>query len=727
MQEMPEIEKATFAAERDEQIVFSDPDKPYSLRIKECDTAFIRFFSIELLVGTEHAINRTNNSIVLFENAAKKLDTNIQSLIGKTVQTADKIYVITGIAKNPENSFMMRDDGLLVNSESGYFRYGIYEKWDPSILRSFVMIKKGVSIKAFRERLSKTRYVFELIESRLGTNVNPDGSFQKEVAGVEDERFKLEPLNNPFKFRSVGYYVNIFLIGLLILLTTMFNFISFQTAQFYNRLKECALRRIAGAGKRHIFGLFYIEIAIAFLFTYLASLFLLTAFEVPLKGVSWLSSLDTDMLKFKMLQYLFFVMLLTFLLYLIPVSVIYKASVYSTFFGGIGKIRKGFGRAVLLFLQLVILYLFISAFLIVGFQTVSFRAQIFGHLSKEDKMNIISTGFHNKEAIDNREEIISRISSSPFVNDILIQNGGRILESGGHIVLTSKDDSKNNKHFDIPMYNENSIGVRYVYPHFFDFFQCVLITGTFFDENSSPDDVVVDETFASYYPDKNPVGESFNGYKIVGVIKNLNMEKNKDGIVQIKQPMFYKASNQPKGYLALYVKAHSGKTKEVRDVIDRSMSGFSTLYTFTSNDIYSFGEEIENYLSIENKLFDSMSVLFVVSFIICLLGIYSAVVTNTEKRRKEIGIRKINGATLKDILLLFGKTYMGLCTLACIAAFPVVFYYGNQWLDNYIERISLNIQFFMAIYITITVFIALTILFQILKVARENPVEVIKS
>jgi ABC-type antimicrobial peptide transport system permease subunit len=122
-----------------------------------------------------------------------------------------------------------------------------------------------------------------------------------------------------------------------------------------------------------------------------------------------------------------------------------------------------------------------------------------------------------------------------------------------------------------------------------------------------------------------------------------------------------------------------------------------------------------------------MSVLFVVSFIICMLGIYSAVVTNTEKRRKEIGIRKINGASLKDILLLFGKTYMGLCTLACVTAFPVVYYYGNKWLDNYIDRISLNIGFFMTIYIVISIFVALTILFQLLKVARENPVEVIKN
>jgi ABC-type antimicrobial peptide transport system permease subunit len=587
------------------------------------------------------------------------------------------------------------------------------------------MIKKGVSVKDFKERLSKSKFNFELIEGRLGMYVNPDGSLQKIVANAEDERFKLESVNDPLKYRSIGYYFNIFLTGLLILLTTLFNFISFQTAQFYNRLRECALRRITGAGKRHIFGLFYTEIAIAFLLTYLTSLFLLTACKVPIQEIQWLHFLDTDILKFKMLQYLLFVMLLTFLLYLIPVNAIYKTSIYSTFFGSVAKIRRGFGRAILLFLQLVILFLFISAFLIVGLQTNRFRTQVFSHISKEEKKNITYTFFAHKEVIDNQTAIINRIASSPFVNDILIHEENTIINSGESIVINANEKSDSNR-FGIPMYNETSVGVRNVHPHFFDFFQCVLVAGTFFNENSSPRDVVIDETFASYYENKNPVGESFSGYKIVGVIKNLNVEKNKNQFVRIKQPVFYRVSNHSKGHFILYVKAHQGKAKEVKELIEQCMSEFRPLPAGHKDTFY-FEEAIESHLSTENKLFHSMSVLFVVSFIICLLGIYSAVVTNTEKRRKEIGIRKINGATLKDILLLFGKTYMGLCTLACVTAFPVVYYYGNQWLDNYIDRISLNIGFFMTIYIVISVFIALTILFQLLKVARENPVEVIKN
>jgi ABC-type antimicrobial peptide transport system permease subunit len=664
----------------------------------------------------------------LFEKTAKKLDENIQSLIGRTIQTTDKSYMITGIAKNPENSLIMKNiEGLFINGESEYFHYGIYEKWDPSILQSCVMIKRDVSVKDFGERLSKSKFNFEWMEKRLGMQVNPDGSLQKVVANVEDERFELEPVNNPLKHRSIGYYLNELLIGLLILLTTLFNFISFQTAQFYNRLRECALRRITGAGKRDIFGLFYTEIVIAFLFTYLISLFLLTACKVPIKEIQWLSFLDTDILKFRMLQYLLFVMLLTFLLYLIPVNVIYKTSIYSTFFGGIGKRGKGFGRTILLFLQLVILFLFISAFLIVGLQTNRFRTQVLSHLSKEEKKNITYTFIHHKDLIDNQTAIINRISSSPFVNDILIHERNTVLNSRNAIVLNAKEGSDDGNHFGIPMYNEASIEVRNVHPHFFDFFRCVLVSGTFFNENSSPRDVVIDETFASYYGNKNPIGESFNGNRIVGIIKNLNTEKDKDMFVRIKQPVFYSASNHSEGgNFVLYVKAQHGKTKEVNELIEQCLSEYRLLPA-EYKDTFTLEDEIESLLYNENNLFRSMSVLFVVSFIICMLGIYSAVVMNTEKRRKEICIRKINGATIKNILLLFFKTYIGLCTFAYILSVPVVYYYGNKWLDNYIDRISLNIEFFIAIYIVIFIFIAFTILFQILKVARENPAEVVKN
>jgi ABC-type antimicrobial peptide transport system permease subunit len=311
------------------------------------------------------------------------------------------------------------------------------------------------------------------------------------------------------------------------------------------------------------------------------------------------------------------------------------------------------------------------------------------------------------------------------VADVLISNG-MVMREGEHI----RKDS-----IEIPGYYSRWIRNKSVHPDFFKFFQCVLLDGKFFTTESSPNDVVIDEYFASYYKDESPVGKSFNGYKISGVIKNLNIDKtvnpygHDDSEINsdIKEPVYYSfnTADRDKRNLWLYVKAHKGKVKEVKKVIREKFKKFIP----PNSEVFlsTFDQEAEQNLFRENILFKSMQILFAVSLIICLLGIYSAVVMNTEKRRKEIAIRKINGATIKDIILLFSKTYIGLWSIACLVFFPVVYYFGNKWLENYLDRISLNIVFFGAIYLAILILIMLTIIFQILKVARCNPADVIKK
>jgi ABC-type antimicrobial peptide transport system permease subunit len=376
---------------------------------------------------------------------------------------------------------------------------------------------------------------------------------------------------------------------------------------------------------------------------------------------------------------------------------------------------------VLLFIQFGILLLFLSAFLIVALQMDKYKTGVFNHLSDEAKKHIVFALCYGEEGlIANKDAIVKEISESHLVKDVVA--GEELVVSGGGWTTLHEGSE-----FGIPDYYEASIGRKPVPYGFFRFFECELLAGQFFTENSSPNDVVVDETFASYYKDKNPVGESFIGKKIVGVIKNLNTYKDTDDFKKKRYPVFYYLEEKMKGrnVFYIYVKAHTGKLKEVRQVLEKTIKKFaSPSFIVTTGTLK---DEISQELQDEKSLFKSMQILFAVSLIICLLGIYSAVVMNTEKRRKEIAIRKINGATIKDIILLFSKTYLGLWSIACLVFFPVVYYFGNKWLEKYIDRISLNIMLFGVIYLAILILIMLTIIFQILKVARCNPADVIKK
>jgi ABC-type antimicrobial peptide transport system permease subunit len=614
----------------------------------------------------------------------------------------------------------MRNDGLVINKEASVFRDEIYSKWTPN--PTYIMLKNNVSEKKFKETLSNRRFNFTLHAERLGMIIKEDGSLVMNTANEEDERFTISPLNDPFQYETaLTLYLEKFLIGLLILLTTLFNYTSFQTSQFYNRLRECALRRTAGAGKKDLFFLFFTEIIIAFVMVYFVSVLLLYSFKGFIVEQIWivLPNININIIPINMLKYLLFVLLIASVLYLIPINIIHRMSIRTVFLGISQKGKKGTVRNLMLFFQLVVLLLFISASAIVGLQTNKCKSLLFNHLSKEDRKNIVST-FFDGELMKNKDAIISEITSSPLVNKVLLSE--MVASSSGQQWITDNDGW-----LDIPNYGGKEIGFQAVHPDFFDFFQCKLIAGKFFTKDSPHTDVVIDDNFASYYKDKSPIGESFGRYRIVGVVKSLNTYKERwENFHSEKFPVFY-SINRDNGDRKLYIKFQKGKSNEVRQLVEEILKKFSPPQNRHTVFLYSFDKELEWNLDEENRLFRSMQILFAISLVICLLGIYSAIVMNTEKRRKEIAIRKINGATVKDIVVLFGKTYVILWTTACVLFSPVVYYFGDKWIEKYNDRISLNAGLFIGIYAVIMTLVILTIIFQILKTARCNPAEVIKK
>jgi ABC-type antimicrobial peptide transport system permease subunit len=261
--------------------------------------------------------------------------------------------------------------------------------------------------------------------------------------------------------------------------------------------------------------------------------------------------------------------------------------------------------------------------------------------------------------------------------------------------------------------------------NFVDFFKLKIRTGRFIDENSAPEAVVVDETFAAYFPNQNPIGMTFENHTIIGVVENIQVVKENKEHTQAKRPVFYSRADK-KQWGDIYIKALPGKEKEARQHLIQTVREFlpetidlhiSDLHKELNNNLF----DMENTLSLFSTLF------FVISLILSLLSIYSAIAMNTEKRRKEVAIRKINGAEIKDIILLFSKTYLWLWSAACILLFPVVYYFGNVWISGFSQRMSLNVFFFLSIYLSVLALIFLTLLFHIMRVARCNPAEVIKK
>ena len=137
--------------------------------------------------------------------------------------------------------------------------------------------------------------------------------------------------------------------------------------------------------------------------------------------------------------------------------------------------------------------------------------------------------------------------------------------------------------------------------------------------------------------------------------------------------------------------------------------------------------DIESYQSLENNLKGIILSFSIVCLIITLLGVYSAITLDTERRQKEVAIRKVNGAGLKEIIILFAQLYLWMLSISFVIAAPIIYLILQQWKQMYLVFFNDGILYWGGILLGVTAITALTVIFRILKIACINPATIIKS
>ncbi|MFV0417486.1 MAG: ABC transporter permease [Dysgonomonas sp.] len=711
------------------------------------DTIHMNIFDMKVVAGSRSSVTHTKNSFTLFESFARSLTEIPESLLGKTItdKKTNEEYIITGILKDPSSntSLMYRNPigVVFINSseEASQSKNDISQQQVSSFPSDYiVLVNKNCNINELREKLERSHSQYlhgDDEESDHNNSVLNDLNNKLE--------FEIYGYQNRLKDREVIiYYTIIFTVALLILLTALFNYVSFLIAQFYNRWKECALRKVNGASKYQIFLLFYIETVLGILLASVAALLLLQLFGPVIEDIYiHLSFIKVDLfvLRTHILQYVFIGMVLALPLCIAPAVTIDRNSLHFALMGGIVKGQKMKGRDILLFIQMLIVVVFMAFSVILMGQLNKNKSDILSYLPKEELDDILSVecSGNYSELWDKADDICKDLNDSPNIS--------KARYSSSHIINSFLSGIYAGS-FSLTEFNEAPI-VRFdIPPHFVTFFGGKIVQGRLFDEESGSYDVVINKSFVDLYKGESPIGKTFvnpnqktsdgNGgwdavtYRIIGVVDELSYIFI-DGSGNINspkgEPMCYTnalSSTLPGGYI-LYVKIVHGKKREAVEHIESSIRKYiSEGYPL---NISTLKNDIDNSLQQQIQLSLIFRLLFGISLIIGLLSIYSSVTMNTEKRRKEVAIRKVNGGMIIDIIFLFCKKYILLWTAACLVAFPFVFYLGNRWLENYSSRISLDIGLFACMYFIILVLIILTIIFQILKVSRCNPADVLKS
>ena len=256
------------------------------------------------------------------------------------------------------------------------------------------------------------------------------------------------------------------------------------------------------------------------------------------------------------------------------------------------------------------------------------------------------------------------------------------------------------------------------------FYGIRLAAGKFIRPNSGRGEIMLNESAVRVMGVANPVGMTVT-YRdkrqatVTGVVRDLHITAPTIPI----QPTLYVCQTEWIAHDDILLKYHEGAWPELRHRVD---SLFAKDYPEVHYRLVNVMDEYNAYLKAEHLLMRLLAFVSTVCILVSAFGIFSMITLSCERRRKEIAIRKVNGARVGDILGLFAREYLLLLAAAAVVAFPVGYVLMKRWLESYVEQTPLSWWLYAVIFLGMALLVALCIGWRVWRAANENPAEVVK-
>jgi ABC-type antimicrobial peptide transport system permease subunit len=483
-------------------------------------------------------------------------------------------------------------------------------------------------------------------------------------------------------------------------------------SRFRIRMKELALRVICGASNRSLFTLLSVEFLMSLTVSLVLGMFIIRAimpYFVQLSG----ADIQMSFIYIELLIYIVAIILVSLFVFLLTLAIFRRRTLNAA----TGKGNKKMFRKTSIVAQLIISIVF-------AFCTTIILKQMY-HLH-----NSADLGFSFK----NRGTVSSNGLNTTVLEDILKQIP-EVTESATcwPLAVNFWSDMMY-KWIGSPKNEPISMVSKVVSEKSMKFYDLKLVAGEMLTENDGKNYVLINETAAKAFDWKDPVGQILEGsylhyntaktnYTVKGVMKNVY---NESPSIPAK-PVIYKYDNIDMEYLnSVLFKYNEGTWKTCRDKIKQFVDEKHPEIA-AGLSISNLEQEYDKLLKSENILLQFLTLLSLVCIFVCVFGFVSMVTLACEERRKEIAIRKIHGATIKDILDIFFKEQITLLIIGAVIALPIGHYVMWQWLEQYVIQTGMDVWVHLSILLALIMVIVLCVGRKIYRTSRENPVEAIKS
>jgi len=672
------------------------------------DSSFFDVFSFPLVSGDVATALERPNAILLSEAMAKKYFGETDP-IGQTLRKNNQdMVIVTGILKNiPANSHLQFDYlmpmGPHVHNDIATNSWGNFNFYTYLLLdKSFTPSKEN--IKQF-ERQIDTIY--------------------KANVGATKITFKLQPisdihLHSHLQIELPGngniQYVNaLSVVAFFILAVACINFMNLSTARSSRRAKEVGLRKVVGAARWQLVSQFFGESVV------------ITLLSLPIAIILvWLALPFFSELAGKTFQIDFFDSKLGLFFLGIALATGVAAGTYpALFLSGFqpikvlkGKLQLG-GNAHLTFRNvLVILQFVVSIILIIG--TIVVYRQL-DYIKKRnigfEKSNLLYTAI-NGDVGNNAEAFRTEMSRNPLTNDFTVIDDVPTNLTTGIMDVQWKGKDPN---------------ARLVFPtlevdeHFADIFKMEMAAGRTFtgDLKSDSSSIIVNEKMTGIMgiDAETALGKQIRiGNRpatIIGVVKNFNFKP----IQQAVEPIILWYNRWPWN-AKVVVRTKPGMTEATIKALEQIYTKLNPSYPFS---YYFVDQDLNNLYQGEQRLGSLFNLFAGLAIFISCLGLYGLSAFMAEQRLKEIGIRKVLGASISNVVYLLSRSFVGLVLFAIAIAVPIAWYAMNSWLNGFAYRINIELTVF-AIASTFAIVIALlTVSYESIKAALSNPVKSLRN
>jgi ABC-type antimicrobial peptide transport system permease subunit len=725
--DFPEVEKTAIIYQEFSLSFTYENETLENQDIEYVDENFFRMFPPTVICGSlnnDLFLEKEIADMVVTEDFARKFFNTPEEALGKMlISTYKKNYVIKAVIKNPPVNSNFQAQCYIADINVRAVSRESEEKiqWTSFYqTQLYIQLQKNTNKKAFEEKLRSYA---------VDNNLNSNLLFA--ISPLRTVKYDIQPAGNVFEQQNSFNltYIRTFLFaGVLLFLSVFFNYLNILINSTVQRAREMNLRKVSGAQTGSLFIQLFVEIGLLILFVIILSLSL-----AELAVSSFEKVFQTVILKHQLFEILLITIgVVIFLLCSIVFISLYRFLQKTSFRKNITRFqlqRTLSGGKISLGIQLFVGAFFIMSAIVFWSQVHFMQTADWGIKTK----NIIQVGIMGGP---NKKVILDEINQLATVEEICSTGLFTISNEPGPFSQNNVDWKGRQTDYR-PFFQMVDVGLNFI-----PFFGLEIKQGRDFNEadfSSNVAKALINEEAARVMQFTDPIGKKIEidldyytpegpgrgTMEIIGVFQDFHGI----GLKQTIMPMILK-SVSPWRETIYYVRSMPDTEEEtlhsIRSILEKNTEK-KDVSLISQAPLITMTELLNKLGKTEQDLLKLFLIVALLCIMVAVFGIYSVSQRETQRRRKEIAIRKTAGAKTREIMAMFFKEYLTITLIACTVALLLAGFFMHRWLQGFAYRISISWWMFAVVILVVVLIVLLTIFSQVNKAATQNPAEVVKS